>query len=213
MIAHALSIVRNELDRHLVSYGSAAPAPAAPQAEIANVGEVLAGGNNGQARGRIVLSVVNMQAERTLENVPNYIRDDTALQVRYENAPVFLNLAILVTATHTKYTDALVALSRAILFFQHRHVFTPDNVDPSSLTTNAPINALDRLEDFKLIFKLSSPTLEEVNHLWGTLGARQLPFALYWVRMLEMRFEATLSEGGLITEVIGDFSHKGELVN
>jgi len=174
---------------------------------------VLAGGNNGPARGRIVLSVVNMQAERTLENVPNYIRDDTALQVRYENAPVFLNLAVLVTATHTTYMDALVALSRAILFFQHRHVFTPDNVDPSSLTTNAPVNALDRLEDFKLIFKLSSPTLEEVNHLWGTLGARQLPFALYWVRMLEMRFEATLSEGGLITEVIGDFAHKGELVN
>jgi len=208
MIAHALSIVRNELDRHLASYG-----PAAPQAELGNVGEVLAGGNNGPARGRIVLSVVNMQAERTLENVPNYIRDDTALQVRYENAPVFLNLAVLVTATHTTYMDALVALSRAILFFQHRHVFTPDNVDPSSLTTNAPVNALDRLEDFKLIFKLSSPTLEEVNHLWGTLGARQLPFALYWVRMLEMRFEATLSEGGLITEVIGDFAHKGELVN
>jgi len=208
MIAHALSIVRSELDRHLVSYG-----PAAPQAELGNVGEVLAGGNNGPARGRIVLSVVNMQAERTLENVPNYIRDDTALQVRYENAPVFLNLAVLVTATHTTYMDALVALSRAILFFQHRHVFTPDNVDPSSLTTNAPVNALDRLEDFKLIFKLSSPTLEEVNHLWGTLGARQLPFALYWVRMLEMRFEATLSEGGLITEVIGDFAHKGELVN
>ena len=208
MIAHALSIVRSELDRHLVSYE-----PAAPQAELGNVGEVLAGGNNGPARGRIVLSVVNMQAERTLENVPNYIRDDTALQVRYENAPVFLNLAVLVTATHTTYMDALVALSRAILFFQHRHVFTPDNVDPSSLTTNAPVNALDRLEDFKLIFKLSSPTLEEVNHLWGTLGARQLLFALYWVRMLEMRFEATLSEGGLITEVIGDFAHKGELVN
>src|SRR5262245_47930671 len=183
MIAHALSIVRNELDSHLVTFGAATP-----QAELANVGDILAGGNNGAARGKVVLSVVNMQSERTLENVPNYIRDDTALQVRYENAPVFLNLAVLVTATHTKYDDALLALSRAVLFFQHRHVFTQDNVDPSSLTDNAPVNALDRLTEFKLIFKLSSPTLEEVNHLWGTLGARQLPFALYWVRMLEMRF-------------------------
>src|ERR1700750_2193654 len=102
MVAHALSIVRNELDRHLVSYGPAAPAPAEPLAELANVGEVVCGANIGQGRGRIVLSVVNMQAERTLENVPNYIRDDTALRVRYENAPVFLNLAVLVTATHTK---------------------------------------------------------------------------------------------------------------
>src|SRR6478736_6357113 len=208
MIAHALSIVRSELDRHLVSYG-----PAAPQAELGNVGEVLAGGNNGQERGRIVLSVVNLQAERTLENLPNYVRDDTALQVRYENAPVFLNLAVLVTATHVNYSDALLALSRAILFFQHRQVFTPDTVDPASITTNLPINPLDQLAEFKLIFKLSSPTLEEINQLWGTLGAKQLPFALYSMRMLEMQFEATQSEGGLITEVIGNFSDTAGLVN
>ena len=127
--------------------------------------------------------------------------------MRYENAPVFLNLAVLVAATHTTYTDALVALSRAILFFQSHHVFTPANVAPDSLTTNAPVNALDRLEEFKLIFNLCSPTLEEVNHLWGTLGGKQFPFALYTVRMLEMRFQSTQSESGLVTEVLGSFGH------
>jgi hypothetical protein len=209
MIAHALSIVRNELDRHLTSYGAAPP-----QVELGNVGELVAGGaNNGQARGRTMLSVVNLLEERTLDNLPNYTRDDAALRVRYENAPVFLNLAVLVTATHVSYADALLALSRAILFFQHRNVFTPDNVDPSSLTVNAPINPLDRLEEFKLIFKLSSPTLEEVNHLWGTLGGKQFPFALYSLRMLEMRFAATEGESGLITEVVNNFSHSTELVN
>jgi len=207
MIAHAMSIVRNELDLHLTSYGVAAP-----QVDLGNVGDLLAAAANGQARGRTVLSVVNMLTERTLENTPNYIRDDAALRVRYENAPVFLNLAVLVTATHVNYADALLALSRAILFFQHRNVFTPDNVDPASLLTNAPVNALDRLAEFKLIFKLTSPTLEEVNHLWGTLGGRQLPFALYSLRMLEMRFEATQGESGLITEVISNVAHKGELV-
>ena len=202
MIAHALAIVKNELDRHLSSYGVVAP-----EVELGNVAEITAaGGNNGQGRGKIVLSVVNVLEERTLKNEPNQIRDDVALRVRYVNQPVFLNLAVLVTATHNAYADALVALSRAVLFFQFRTVFTPDTVDPSSLTTNAPVNVLDRLDEFKLIFNLMSPTLEEVNHLWGTLGGKQFPFALYSMRMLEMQFQATQGEGGLITEVIGSFS-------
>jgi hypothetical protein len=125
--------------------------------------------------------------------------------VRYVNAPIFLNLAVLVTATHNAYADALVALSRAVLFFQHRNVFTPDTVDPASLTTNAPVNVLDRVDEFKLIVNLMSPTLEEVNHLWGTLGGKQFPFALYSMRMLEMQFQAAHGEGGLVTEVIGAF--------
>jgi Pvc16 N-terminal domain len=203
VIAHALSIVKNELDLHLSSYGVVGS-----QVELGNVGEISsAGGTNGPTRGKTVLSVVNVLEERTLKNEPNQIRDDVALRVRYVNAPVFLNLAVLVTATHNAYPDALVALSRAVLFFQHRTVFTPANVDPGSLTTNAPVNVLDRLDEFKLVFNLMSPTLEEVNHLWGTLGGKQFPFALYSMRMLEMQFQATHGEGGLITEVIGSFSH------
>jgi hypothetical protein len=202
VIAHALSIVKNELDLHLSSYGVVGS-----QVELGNVGEIAAGGGgNGLTRGKTVLSVVNVLEERTLKNEPNHVRDDAALRVRYVNAPVFLNLAVLVTATHNAYADALVALSRAVLFFQYRTVFAPDNVDPSSLTTNAPVNVLDRLDEFKLIFNLMSPTLEEVNHLWGTLGGKQFPFALYSMRMLEMQFQATQGEGGLITEVIGSFS-------
>ena len=44
----------------------------------------------------MLLSVVNIQEERTLKNVPTYVRDDAALRVRYENPPTFLNLAVLV---------------------------------------------------------------------------------------------------------------------
>jgi hypothetical protein len=50
--------------------------------------------------------------------------------------------------------------------------------------------------------------MEEVNHLWGTLGGKQYPFALYTLRMLELKFKATQSESGLITEVVSDFYHK-----
>jgi hypothetical protein len=130
------------------------------------------------------------------------------LRVRYENPPLFLNLAVLVAATHTTYADALLALSRTLTFFQFRNVFTPDSVDPLSLTEGAPVNDLDQLEEFKLIFNLWSPTFEEVNDMWGMLGGKQFPFALYSMRMLELKFHATQGESGLITEIVSGFSHK-----
>ena len=79
--------------------------------------------------------------------------------------------------------------SRALVFFQFRNVFTHENVDPQSITGGAPVNDLDRLVEFKLIFNLWSPTLEEVNDMWGMLGGKQFPFALYSMRMLELKFQ------------------------
>ena len=202
MISHALTIVRNELDRHLTAtYGGNSP-----QADLGNVAEVTTGSaGNGQSRNKVLLSLVNLQEERSLRNVPAYVRDDAALTVRYENPPAFLNLVVLVAATHSAYPDALLALSRTVQFFQVRNVFTQDNVDPQSLATGAPVNDLDRLTEFRLVFSLWSPTLEEVNDMWGMLGGKQFPFALYAVRMLELRFRATLREGGLVTEVVTGF--------
>ena len=203
MISHALTIVKNELDRHLNTFGGNSP-----HADLGNPGEVAGQTGNGQPREKVVLSVVNIQEERTLKNTVAHIRDDVTLRVRYENPPTFLNLAVLVAATHTNYTDALLALSRTLTFFQFRNVFTPDRVDPQSLTDGAPLNELDQLVEFKLIFNLWSPTLEEVNDMWGMLGGKQFPFALYSMRMLELKFHATERESGLITEVVSGFSHK-----
>lgn len=202
MIAHALTIVRNELDRHLATYGGNSP-----HADLGNIAEVAAAAN-GTSRNKVLLSLVNLQEERSLRNVPAYVKDEAALTVRYENPPTLLNLAVLVAATHTSYADGLLALSRTLLFFQHRSAFTQDNVDPSSLTTGAPVNDLDRLVEFRMVFTLGSPSLEEVNDMWGMLGGKQFPFALYTVRMLELRFRATPREGRLVGEVVTEVVHR-----
>jgi hypothetical protein len=200
MIDHALIIVRNELDAHLTASGNST------HAELGNVGEICQPG--AQLRDKVLLSVVNLQEERTLKNTPAHVRDDVQMRVRYENPPTFLNLAVLVTATHTDYINALRALSRALLFFQHRNVLTHDNVAPNSISQDAPPRDADRLTEFKLIFNLWSPTFEEVNDMWGMLGGKQFPFALYSMRMLELKFRAIQRESGLITEVVSSFGHK-----
>jgi hypothetical protein len=203
MISHALTIVVNEMNAHLAEvYGSVIP-----QVALGNLAEgVSSNGGSGVSKNMVYLSVVNIKEEKALKNLPHYVRNDATLRVSYENPPLFLNWQILVTSTHTDYTNALTALSRVIRFFQFRNVFTQDNVAPASITTfTVPINPLDQVEEFKLIFDLYSPTMEEVNYLWGTLGGKQYPFVLYVLRMLELKFKAVQSENGLITEVVADF--------
>jgi hypothetical protein len=55
---------------------------------------------------------------------------------------------------------------------------------------------------------LYSPNMEEVNHLWGTLGGKQYPFVLYTLRMLELQFKANQGETGLIQNIINNIHHK-----
>lgn len=202
MISHALTIIINELNKHLVdNYGADDRS-----IRLGNMAEGFT--TDGVPRNALILSVVNIKEEKTLKNLPCYTRNDVTLRALYENPPVFLNFQILITATHTDYTNALLVLSRAIRFFQFKNAFTQDNVDPLSLTTNAPGNLLDQLESFRLIFDLYSASMEEVNHLWGTLGGKQYPFVLYMLRMLDLKFKGTQSESGLITEIVSDLFHK-----
>lgn len=209
MLSHALTIVANEFESHLVeAYG------APPNTSLVRLGNLAEGiganaNNSGSVpRDVLAISMVNVKEEKTLRNVSGQIRNDATLRVVHEHPPVFLNFLILVTATHSSYSNALLMLSRAVRFFQARRSFDQDSVAPASLTTNAPPNPLDQLETFRLIFDLYSPNMEEVNHLWGTLGGKQYPFILYTLRMLELKFKAVLEERGMITEIVQDFRHK-----
>ena len=209
MISHALSIIVNELNTFLAKSFNAQT----PQVKLGNIAEGFASGAGatGLSRDMVYLSIVNIKEEKTLKNVPNYVRNDVTLRATYENPPVFLNFMTLFTSTYTDYTNALLMLSRVIRFFQFRNSFNQDNVAPTSITNSSPVNDADKLETFKLIFDIYSATMEEVNYLWATLGGKQYPFALYVMRMLDLKFKAIQSESGLITEVVSDFFHKQQV--
>lgn len=207
MITHALNILQKELASHLsVAYGL-------PDQEdrvvLGNMAEGVNAGMPGSIdREKLVFTIVNIKEEKALKNLPNYVRDEAALKVRYENPPVYLNLLLLISATHTTYDNATLYLSRMIRYFQYKNVFTQNDVAAASMAIASPVTPGDELESFKLILDLYSPSLEEVNHIWGTLGGKQYPFALYMIRMLDLKFKAVSRESGLITEVVSDFYHK-----
>lgn len=206
MIAHALHIVVNELNKYFVDQYQTP----ADRVMEGNIGMGVNGGTLGNVPAdRIILTLVNYKEEKTLKNLPHYVRHDSSLKVTYENQPVFLNFMILISATHTLYRNGLLDISRVIRFFQAQNEFTADNVSPSSLAPgDGDLKAVDHLESFKMIYDLYSPSLEEVNHLWGTLGGRQYPNVIYLMRVLDLKFRTIRSEGKLITEIVSDFSHK-----
>lgn len=209
MITHALFILQKELEEHLKVYDqSVYTGPA--RVVTGNMAEGLKSGNtNGTIESeKLAFTIVNIKEEKALKNQPHYVRNDTTLKASYENPPVFLNFLLLLSATHSDYDNATLYLSRAIRFFQYKNVFTQDTVAPDSLMLRKSMTTLDQLETFKLVVDLYSPSLEEVNHLWGTLGGKQYPFVLYMMRMLDLKYKAAGKETGLITEVVSEFYHK-----
>lgn len=212
MIAHALYILQKELDAHLGVYDTGSGnGNTTDRVIVANMAEGFDGGGGGEpvTRDKIVVGMVNIREEKALKNLPNYVRNDVTLRATYENPPVYINLLLLFTATHKKYDQAVLYISRVIQFFQSRNFFTQDTVSPTLLQSpGLQYTDYDLLETFNIILDLYSPGMEEVNHLWGTLGSKQYPFVLYTMRMLDLKFRAVHSERGLITEVVNDFYHK-----
>lgn len=217
MISHALTIIINELKKHFDDiYGVNAQGNTIGLRNIAVdfSASVHNSGVNSSAADAINFTLVNIKEDKSLKNSPfvsvnKTPADNPALwTAEYANPSVFLNFNVLITATHANYADALVMLSRVIRFFQYKNVFTQDDVTPSSIVTNAPTNTLDRLSEFKLIFDLYSPSMEESNHMWGTLGGKQYPFVMYYLRMLDLRFKTLPRTEPVIQEVVQDVKHK-----
>ena len=191
MIHDALRLLVNELNRKLVSSGDG---DAVTLGNIAQADQGSEGADESSNLSRVVLSLVNLTEDQTLKNGPHHrLRDG---KVVYENRPVSLYLYLLFSANNAVYSTALKHLSAIIEFFQGKNVFTIRNSpDLTGLSSEKD------LSDFRLVLELHSLTFEQVNHLWGSLGGKQLPFVLYRARLLRLTAEETLGVGEPVTDI------------
>lgn len=148
----------------------------------------------------VSLTVVNIQEEFTLKNTPNH--RITGTTVAYKNHKVYLNLYILFTVNKSSYEESLKILNKIIAFFQGKKVFTQDN------TNLLNIDGVAGIKKFKLLTELYTPSFEELNHIWGTLGGKQYPSVLYKLSLLEIERDIVNKEGPLIQEIPRNILHK-----
>lgn len=158
-------------------------------------------GDSGSTSTDIILTLLNLQEETTLKNKPNYAVEGT--RISYKNNIVNLNLYILFSANNDKYDEALKNLSKIIEFFQGKKVFTQANT-----IYNRDDVSMSKITNFRFVIDLFTPTFEELNFVWGTLGGKQIPSVMYKVSLVEIEREVILGKGELINQVSGNITHK-----
>jgi hypothetical protein len=198
MIFEALKIIRDELGHYLELHPESNLS--AEEVVLDNVASIE-GNNRPELQGKLLISLVNVEEESTLRN-PAYIQRSSNGGIRYENAPVSLNLYILFCANLSSdveaYQFALRQLSLIIQFFQGNKIFSVGSATHSTITID-PANP--DLTDLKVILDLYTLTFEQINHLWGALGGRQLPFVMYKARLVAIKDRRPISSGELIKEI------------
>jgi Pvc16 N-terminal domain len=110
-----------------------------------------------------------------------------------------LNLYILFSANRDTYLKSLNDISKIIEFFQGKKLFTQANT-----VYNRNNTAMNNIENFRFSVELYTPTFEEMNFIWGTLGGRQLPSALYKISMIQIERNISQAEGTAIGEINGN---------
>ncbi|MDQ8012996.1 MAG: DUF4255 domain-containing protein [Flavobacterium nitrogenifigens] len=144
----------------------------------------------------VALTIINLDEEATLKNFPNHIIENT--KTIYKNSIINLNLFILFSANRDKYINSLKDISKIIEFFQGKKLFTQANT-----IFNRNSIAMSNVDNFRFTVELYTPTFEELNYIWGTLGGKQLPSALYKVTMIQIERNIAQAEGELIGEFTG----------
>lgn len=198
MIHEALSLLRRELVTFLSAHGYTT---AEDIVVIENIGLFESTTSGINLDDKIVFTLVNIEEESTLKNAPFVKKGFTGTGL-YENPPVFLNLYLLITACNksadnNSYTDALERLSLVIAFFQSKNTFTAGSSvsgDTSFFTSEDILQMTIRHEMYTLSF-------EQVNHLWGTLGGKQMPFVMYKLRLIAITTRKIVREVPLIEEI------------
>lgn len=144
------------------------------------------GGGNTVKTG-VVFGIVNVEEDRVTKSPDNFRKIND--KIEYRNPKVFLNLFVLFSVNKADYLQSLKELSLVIQFFQQKFFFEGSNspgIDP-------------KIE--KLIMELHSLNFEQLNHLWGVLGGKYIPSALYKMRVVGIEDETVESVAEPIQEI------------
>ncbi|MCB0563679.1 MAG: DUF4255 domain-containing protein [Phaeodactylibacter sp.] len=190
MIDAALNYIRDELEKYLFRFDELNLVPNKPKVVLGNISQLEAQSSDGNPQNdldeKVVMTLINVEEEFTLKNGPTFTpAKDGGFR---HNPPVNLNLYLLFTITESTYTNAMAFLTKVISFFQARQVFDHEN---------SP-GLHDKIE--KLLVELYNLNFENLNHLWGVLGGKELPFVLYKIRLVTIIAEPEDSES--LVEVI-----------
>jgi hypothetical protein len=191
MIDHAILLLKNELETFIRLKNDPVIVT------IDNIG-LFETSKGDTLTDSVVITVVNIEEESTLKNQPALRRPIGASAI-YQNPPVYLNLYVLFTCNYSgdDYLFALKRLSYVIRFLQSKNSFSIS----SSVTGGAIVPDEPDVLELKFTMELYTLTFEQINHLWGSLGGRQMPFVMYKLRLVAISDRSILRQVPVIEEI------------
>lgn len=192
MLLEAVSLLLAQLNQYVHQAEGNPPDTAGP-AILGNISQVEHPDLATSLENQLVLTLMSVEEEKTLKNGSAAAREETGAVV-YRNRPLHLNLSLLFTANYRNYETALRRLAQVLTFFQGKQKFTVSN-------SPGAVQGLPPMTELSLTLDLLSPSLEEINHLWGSLGGKALPFAIYRGRLVTLQDRRVLAGGGAIQEI------------
>ncbi|SMP13287.1 DUF4255 domain-containing protein [Chryseobacterium profundimaris] len=128
----------------------------------------------------VVITLLNVEEEPTLKNRSWYNKTTVSenpllYDVKKQNPPAYLNLYLMIAANRNAYDKSLSDIAKVIEIFQTNNVM--EYVD-----SNANKNFSFRIE-------LHSIPFEQLSYIWGLLGGKVMPSALYKISVVKI--EAT----------------------
>jgi hypothetical protein len=167
MIYKALSFITNELNDYFNTVYQPLESKAVLSAHVNADGSAVTDLLN-----KVSLTLINLEPEATIRNLPSERSSSPELR---PNLPLRLSLRVLVAANFSDYKDSLRFLSSTLAFFQGHNAFTPQN---------AP--RLDK-DIERLIVELETTSSQEWSYLWGMLGTKYMPGAVYKIRLISIQ--------------------------
>lgn len=184
VVERALTFISNQLDTYLKQ--RLGDSDSKKKVILSNIlkqdGEIAIGSD------KVAIVLVNIEEDTARKSQQSYLNNENGTRQK-TNPEIKLNLFLLFVARFDKYDEALKAISQVISFFQSRNVFDRSNYPSMD-------ESLDRL-----VFDLQTMNFEQMNHLWGTLGAKYMPSVLYKMRVLIVQEEEIEGEVLPISEI------------
>lgn len=172
MLDVALNFLTTELNSYLVTRGARKATDEIGKAEVGKL--VDDAGKWAITDDHIGVSLIHIEEDRVMKS---HLPETTLAGGKHVvlEPRLKLNLHVLFAAKFQKYDEGLRSLSLVLTFFQSHPSFTPDTypgLDP-------------RIE--RLAAELQSLTYEQLNQVWAFVGGKQLPSAIYKVRMIALQ--------------------------
>lgn len=184
--------------------------------EITNIATLNDGDDFLFSKTAIILSIVNIEEDKTLRNQSVYIKntnDHTQIS-RYKQPTQHLILSILFASYSkdlSKYLDGIDKLKGVISYFQQNNSFyyKDDDTELIDYETYLGKTELQQQQYQKITMESVSLSTDQVNQLWSYLGSRYMPSMLYKLRLCMIQ-ESPVVQDNVIKKVKIDLWEKDQ---